>query len=174
MADPDLWDMGSEFFRQQVRDSCRVAVELAEQLEGGKADTVLPRVKNLWIEAELPSHCPQAWARLWAAVRRAPDPARVMSARERRTLRALADPVTVFRGARAGGERGWSWTLRRSVALEFAVRYTEPGDVASQARLCIARVHTTDVIAYFRLGGEDEVIIDPGSIDWDAVRIVRP
>lgn len=174
VAHHDPMATGSEAFQQQVRDSCRRATELADLLESGNDPRVLRQVRRAWIEAELPSHCPEAWARLWTAVQRSADPSRVMSGRDSRRLRALKDPVTVYRGARAGGERGWSWTLRRAVALDFALRYSACEDGSDHARLCVARVRTVDIIAYFTWGGEDEVIIDPHNIDWATTLITSP
>ena len=173
MADRDLWALSSDFFQQQVRESCRRAATLAELLEAGDDLNALPAIRTLWIEAELPSQCPREWSRLWAAVKRSAYRSRVMSPRERRVLGRLSDPVTVYRGALVGGERGWSWTLQKPVALDFAARYCGLENGIDQARLCIAEVHTADIIAYFELGDEDEVIIDPLSIDWGVTRIVR-
>ncbi len=170
---PDPLATGSEYFRKQVRDSCRKASEFADRIERGEPAKVLPLVRRLWIEAELPSYCQESWSRLWSAVRSTDDPSRVMSGKERRRLAALPDPVTAYRGARAGGERGWSWTLTRSIAVEFAVRDEQPDDEAGVARVCTAPVPKTDIIALFQLGGEDELIVDPSTLDWGAVSIEK-
>ena len=168
---------GEEFdaYLRQVRHGCRRACELADRIEAGDV-TALPLLKDAWIETELPSYCPDSWSRAWRAVRAAPDPSAVMSASERRRLRALPDRITVFRGVTAGGEHGWAWSVDRSVAEDFAVRYTGLGDDSDEPRLCIVEIHRSQVIAYFHIGHEHEVIIDPEEIDWSDVVVesLRP
>ena len=163
---------GSEAFERHVVEGCRRAGELADRIDAGHLATELRGVRSAWIETEMPSLCTDAWARVWDAVRTAPDPTRVMRWRERRRYRSLPGTVTVYRGAAPGGERGWSWTLDRGVAADFAVRYTEgDDDEPADARLCAAPVPRTDVLALFLHGGELEIVLDPGRLDWDAVEV---
>ncbi|MDO5627260.1 MAG: hypothetical protein Q4G43_02955 [Mobilicoccus sp.] len=153
----------SAAFEQQVRESCMKAERLATQLANGDGDA-LRSVRRAWIEAELPSRCMEAWQTIWEAVRTAGPTAPVMTATERRRYAAMPDPVTLFRGCSPGGEYGWSWTLDREVAIDFAHRYEEDTAPGDAALLCTVTVPTSLVIAYLRIGGEDEVIIDPCSL----------
>ena len=66
---------------------------------------------------------------------------------------------------------GWSWTLDRSVAEDFARRYRE--DASDEALLVTADVDRAVVIAYLRSGGEDELILDPDALDWGTITITR-
>ncbi|WP_374928976.1 hypothetical protein [Kytococcus sedentarius] len=157
-----------DFFGQHVRASCGLAETLAARIEVEGVEALVPRIRRAWVEAELPSRCPEAWATIWRAVATA-DPARVMSRRERRALAALPPVVTAYRGFGGEGARGWSWTLERDMAEDFAVRYEEGID--AEARLCIAEVDTSAVIALLLLGDESELIIDPDEIDWERTRI---
>lgn len=161
----------SEEFEQHLREGCRRAEAIAERIDAGHLASELPRVRAAWVEIELPSRCPKAWARIWDAVRSAPDPARVMRWRERRRYRSLPATVTVHRGASPGGERGWSWTLDRTVAEDFAVRYSLDDDEPADARLCTARVPRTDVLALFLHGGELEIVLDPRRLGWRGVEV---
>lgn len=167
----DVLVSGSTFFQQHVTTTCLRAEMLADKLEASGSPADVQQVRQLWTEAELPSFCAQTWARVWSAVRNSAHAAKVMSRKERKALLILPEVITVFRGARRGGERGWSWTLDRAVAADFAVRYADPSDAPGTARLYVARVRRDDVVAYFEIGGEREVIIDPETIDWHAVGV---
>ena len=156
-------------YERHVRAGCELAEELAERMERAGVESLMRRIRRAWVEAELPSRWPDAWARIWRAVAEA-DPARVMSRRERRALSALPPTVTVYRGYSGEGARGWSWTRRRDVAEDFAVRYDEPGK-AGDPSVCVAELDTSTVIALLLLGNEEEVIIDPDRIEWTRARI---
>ncbi|MDO5513462.1 hypothetical protein [Corynebacterium sp.] len=153
-----------DHFEEHVRASCRVAEDLASRIDVDGAAALFPRIRRAWIEAEMPSRCPEAWARIWRAVGDA-DPARVMSARELRALEDLPTTVTAYRGFCGDGARGWSWTPEREIAEDFAVRYDEP------AFLCAVTVGKDAIIVYLLDGDESELILDPELIDWDEARI---
>lgn len=116
----------------------------------------------------MPSRCPDAWAVVWRAAATPTGRRQVMSWREQRLLSRLPDAVTIHRGCAPGGERGWSWTAAREVALDFAARHE-----GATALLCTATVEKAVVVALLRSGGELEIIVDPSSLDWRAVRIER-
>lgn len=94
-------------YERHVRAGCELAEELAERMERAGVESPMRRIRRAWVEAELPSRWPDAWAKIWRAVAEA-DPARVMSRRERRALSALPPTVTVYRGSSGEGARGWS------------------------------------------------------------------
>ncbi|WP_116114410.1 hypothetical protein [Austwickia chelonae] len=151
----------SAAFERQVRQGCLRAERLASQLTGGDSDTALRQVRKTWNETELPSRCAQAWQTIWDAVKAAGPTSPVMTAAERRRYTALPDPVTLFRGCGPGGEHGWSWTVDRSIAIDFALRYGDEAASDYVPLLCTATVPKSAVLAYLLIGGEDEVIIDP-------------
>lgn len=79
---------------------------------------------------------------------------------ERRQLSRLPERVPVFRGGITGGERGWSWTLHRDVAADFAVRY-EDDDTALTPAVWSTHVDRSAIIALLSGGDEEEVILSP-------------
>ena len=149
-------------FEQHVRAGCDLAQDLAARLPTEGLRRLSRRIRRAWVEAELPSRCPDAWATIWRAA--AADPDALMSRRERRAHSALPARVTAYRGFSRDGARGWSWTLQRDVAEDFAVRY-EDDDVSAQPRLCTVQVESRAVIAVLLLGDEQELIIDPDTIE---------
>lgn len=170
MEQERLWGIESspEFVRQ-ARDGCRMASDLSSDPQAGSARW-LRKVRRVWVETEMPSICLEPWARIWRIVASSPaGRSKVMSWRERRFVRALPVQITVFRGGGSGGERSWSWTLDRSVAEDFARRGLD--SATYEPLLCQARIDKATVIAYFRLGGEHEVILDPGRLNWDDVDV---
>lgn len=161
----------SAAYVRQVRKSCRRASALLAQIEAGRLKTVLPKVRRVWIETELPSRCVDAWQGIWDAVGASPARLLVMTANDRRGYAKLPDSLTVYRGATVGGERGWSWTLERSIAEDFAKRYELDGP--HPPLICTAEIAKGDVLAYFEIGGEHELIVDPHELDWRSV-LVEP
>ncbi|MDO5633710.1 MAG: hypothetical protein Q4G34_02375 [Micrococcus sp.] len=164
-------DAGDDAFGDHVRRGCAAARELADRVAAGEVDAAMRRIRRLWVMTEAPSACPDAWAEIWAGVRDAADPAQVMSARDRRRLAALGSPVSVFRGALAGAKRGWSWTLERDVAVDFALRYEDEPDESGGGVVCSAEVPQEAILALFTEGGETEVVLDPARLDWEAVTV---
>lgn len=157
-------------YEKYVRFSCEEAARLAALVDSGHPEIILREVRAVWVEAESPSRCPDAWNRIWRAVARLSTPP--MSWRERLDLRFLPARLTVYRGCLPGGERGWSWTLDRSIAEDFAHRHYLPGETLEPV-LCCTEIDKTDVIALFRLGAEREIILDPDDLDWDGVEMER-
>lgn len=170
--EPHAGDAKADLFEQHVRTECERAETLAARIGVENVAPYKRRIRRAWVEAELPSRCPDAWARIWRAVA-ASSADRVMSRRERRFHAALPTVVTVYRGFSGEGARGWSWTLDRAVAADFAVRYDESdgaGD-SGEPRVCTVQVERDAIIACLLVGGEEEVIIDPDRIDWSSARI---
>jgi hypothetical protein len=96
----------------------------------------------------------------------------LMSRSEHRTLAALPEVLTVFRGyAKSKGRNGLSWTLTESRARFFAIYASGP----RRRYLCrhvenrpgmvvIGRCFKRDVLAYFDGRGEQEVVIAPDKV----------
>ncbi|GAB78153.1 hypothetical protein SAMN05421595_0674 [Austwickia chelonae] len=156
-------------FEQHVRAGCELAEALAARIAVEGIEPLIPSIRHAWVEAELPSRCPDAWAAIWRAVAAA-DPACVMSRCELRRYATLPASLIAYRGFSGEGARGWSWSLQREVAEDFAVRYDQFGE-NSAPRVCIAQVESTAVTACLLFGGEDELIIDPDRIDWRSARV---
>lgn len=172
MHQEPLWGIdASPEFERMAREGCLMASELAAAPGAGSVRW-LRRVRRVWVETELPSICLEPWTRIWRIVATLPaGRSKVMSWRERLAVAAMPSRITVYRGGGVGGERGWSWTLDRSVAEDFARRGLD--SETYQPLLCEAHVEKESVIAYFRLGGEHEVILDPSQLDWDDVVVER-
>ncbi|MDO5535140.1 MAG: hypothetical protein Q4F65_10875, partial [Propionibacteriaceae bacterium] len=117
--------MADDPYERQVREGCERAAALAARIAAEGVDAVGRQLRRAWIETELPSRCLDTWATIWEAVRDGDARAAVMTGRERKRLDRLPERVTVYRGSTAGGERGWSWTLDRDIAEDFAQRHTE-------------------------------------------------
>ncbi|MDO5676448.1 MAG: hypothetical protein Q4G35_02945 [Propionibacteriaceae bacterium] len=158
-------------FGQHVRTGCGEARALADRMSDGEINAVLPLIRRLWIETEAPSACSDAWTEIWSEVGRAPNPALVMRAGDRRKLAALGPRVQVFRGALQGNERGWSWTLDRAVAEDFGRRYDDEGSSIGDGVLCTTEVPRDAILALFSEGDETEVILNPAELTWGDVSI---
>ncbi|MDO5683618.1 MAG: hypothetical protein Q4G46_12440 [Propionibacteriaceae bacterium] len=176
-ADHPRWQIhprpaAEDAYARHVRAGCGEARALADRIAAGELERVLPLIRRLWVETESPSACPDAWAEIWVAVRRASDPTRVMPRADRRRLAALGQRVRVFRGAQPGTERGWSWTLERAVAEDFARRHDDE-EGASAGVLCTAEVSRDAILALFTGGGETEIVLDPAELTWSEVTVER-
>ena len=66
-------------------------------------------------------------------------------------------------------KRSRARTLERSIAEDFANRYELDGP--HQPLVCTAEI--AKGLAYFEIGGEHELIVDPHELDWCSV-LVEP
>lgn len=80
-----------------------------------------------------------------------------------------ASPLAIYRGARLGGERGWSWSTDRDVAAWFARREHDCGTPAVLLRATIAPEY---ILGVFNDRNEAEVLIDPDGLEWSAVQTI--
>ncbi len=78
-------------------------------------------------------------------------------------------PLAIYRGARLGGERGWSWSTDRDVAAWFARR---SHDFGTPAVLLSATIAPAYILGAFHDRNEAEVLIDPDGLEWSEVQII--
>lgn len=111
---------------------------------------------DVWIDSDNIRQNTRQWEALWSSPRLIRDA--MMNEDERTTLDELPDDVTVWQGHTSARHDGWSWTIRRTTAVEFAQRFaiTE----GSRARVSEAVVPKSAILAYFGRRGEFEVIVD--------------
>lgn len=113
---------------------------------------------DAWIRSEQPNHDPNLSQSKLLAMFRAADPTILMTDKERESLDALGDTITVYRGVHSGksnGIRALSWTLDMDKAAWFAGRYGRQGKVFE------ARIEKKHICALFLDRGESEVILNP-------------
>ena len=134
-------------------------------------------VRQVWIDADMAYQCDggtlqgSVWYRN-VADDRTMEATRdlVMTRSERRTLAALPPVVAVYRGCIRGlNERGWSWTLKRHVADDFALLANSPrmksyGGVSGVPIVVMCRVSRAKILSYFGEREEEEVVIDPRTL----------
>jgi hypothetical protein len=123
---------------------------------------------SIWIGTENLHDDQEQW--LGALTARRPGRARwLMDDADRATLAELGEEVTIYRGfARPGGYRAPSWSLSRSRAEWFASRaaLTSPD---RRGYLATTRLPKSRVLAYTNGRGENEIILDPATLQ--AVRV---
>lgn len=94
----------------------------------------------------------------------------IMSPYERRRLREMADPITVYRGIhyprRCVREfiAGFSWTVDRRVAMCFARPELLGLGFDMVPAIVSGKVNKADVVAYIAARKEREILIDPNLI----------
>ena len=113
---------------------------------------------DAWIRSEQPNHDPNLSQSKLLAMFRAADPTILMTDKERESLDALGDTITVYRGVHSGksnGIRALSWTLDMDKAEWFAGRYGRQGKVFE------AKIEKKHICALFLDRGESEVILNP-------------
>jgi hypothetical protein len=94
----------------------------------------------------------------WRSILRSQRPARehFMSEEDRIALAEMADRLTVYRGIDRASYRGLSWTLDKSIAEFFAMRFNGPSQ-----RIVEGTVSKSRVIAYLSDRGEQEIVALP-------------
>lgn len=85
------------------------------------------------------------------------DKSYLMSKREQKKFNALPEKVTIYRGVNNPGYKyGFSWTLDKRIAYWFANRYEN-----KESYVYECTVDKKDLVCYFEIRNEEEVIIDP-------------
>ncbi len=83
----------------------------------------------------------------------------LMTTGERRTLAAMPDTLTVYRGCQQFNRKGWSWTLSKDKAQWFSTRC-----YVGTPQLLTGTVRKSDVLAYLAGRGEEEILVAPEKI----------
>jgi len=111
-------------------------------------------VGDVWIDSENIWQNKEEWESIWGA---SGDKAKAMDAAERKKLKSLKFPLTIYRGYSSTGEiDGLSWTLSKDKAIWFAKRLLSKNH---KAHLATATLHNrSDVDALFTRRGEDEIV----------------
>ena len=129
------------------------------------------RCLNLaWSNIEISAPDQREWLRLFTSQRSHRE--FLMSVRARRTLAAMAQTLTIYRGyARGRARSGLSWTLSKKQAqffAEYAIgrrRELFCGHSRSAApMIAIGRCFKSDVLAYFNGRREREIVINPRKV----------
>lgn len=121
---------------------------------------------HVWTDAEA-DESDDCWTKLLAA----PIPCRsaMTKASDRKKLKAMPDPLPVFRGVHYDPDDmpltedldGWQWSLSRKTAEFFAKRFLRGG---MRGAVLIGEVNQADVVAYLTSRGEEEVLVPPGQV----------
>jgi hypothetical protein len=115
---------------------------------------------STWLDTEFPTINKEVWLQLFT--RKTPGKRKVMSSKERRVLRDLPDKdIDIYRGY--GDEQhkdGISWTLSYEKASWFATRFYKEAPIVAEG-ICDKK----DIIAYLNDREEEEIVIDPESVN---------
>jgi hypothetical protein len=126
---------------------------------------------SIWIETENLHDDQEQW--LGALTAHRPGRASwLMGDEDRATLAELGEEVTIYRGfARPGSYRAPSWSLSRSRAEWFANRaaLTSPD---RRGYLATTRLPKSQLLAYTNGRGENEIILDPATLQAVGVTTV--
>lgn len=133
--------------------------------------------RHMWSDGEHDEASP-IWSRLMNV--KVPHRDFMTSARDRRALRAMPDVVTVHRGVQfpkfskpsplEAANAGWAWTFSENTAEWFAKRFAQAGD---HCYVVTSEVPKSMIAAYITQRAEEEVLIEPGSVD-PSTMLVRP
>ena len=93
----------------------------------------------------------------------------LMTKGERHTLDCLPETFPVYRGFTLNRLRGVSWTLSKKTARKFAKSHGQYDEDRGLPRMAEAKAHKKDVLAYFHGRGQDEIVIDPASLEQPSV-----
>lgn len=105
-------------------------------------------LKIIWIAAGSRRHY-QMFKQFFSSKR--PFRQYIMSPEEEAALKAMPDPLTVYRASFGEGDNGFSWTVNRSWLEDYAEK---------NKRVIIERtVKKSEVLAFFNRRAEDEIII---------------
>lgn len=94
----------------------------------------------------------------------------MMTPKERKTLDAMPNTITVYRGCARGNIRGWSWSLDRTVAAGFPFlnRYK-----LAEPLLVTGIIHKRDVLA-LKMERKEQEIIAPRGVKIFECEALRP
>lgn len=118
-------------------------------------------VSSIWTDSENIWQNQEEWAEVFASPRKGKRKG-LMDGGEYARWRRLPETVTVWRGAqREINEDGWSYSLDREQAEWFAKRFEwhESTPVVIEAT-----VPRTNIVAYFRGRGEEEIVAYPHAV----------
>ncbi|WP_156883389.1 hypothetical protein [Salipiger mucosus] len=131
--------------------------------------------RELWSDGEEDEDNP-----IWTRVMTCGVPHRgfMTRSRDRRALREMPENVKLYRGVqfeqyerpdpKRGANAGWAWSFSEETATWFARRFAEPGDTRF---LVTADVPKSRIAAYITGRGEEEVLIEPGSVDPASMKV---
>mgnify|MGYP000007562430 FL=1 len=93
-----------------------------------------------------------------------------MTESEERKLLSLPKQVDVFRGGQQANISGWSWTLDRSTAEQYAFA----GATDNRPLLAIASgLSSSAILAYIETDGIPEIIIDPFTVTIETAEFAK-
>lgn len=122
-------------------------------------------LRDVWQTTEFPNTDPNISHQQLCRLFRECDPSVLMNDNERQAMNSLPDTVHVFRGVGSGQKkdiRALSWTLNPDMASWFAYRFDKAKKVG---KIYVAEVSRSDILAYFDVGGEDEVVVNPKKLE---------
>jgi hypothetical protein len=115
--------------------------------------------------SDIPNRCyrPRKRNRLYSSM---------MLADEVQELAKLPSRITIYRGVADPTHVGWSWSLSRPIAEWFAGRW--PEFFGDDPVLIIGSARKADILAYFTVGREQEILISPKAVKVIAIEKNRP
>ena len=97
------------------------------------------------------------------------DKSYLMSKREQKKFNELPDKVTIYRGVNNPEyQYGCSWTLDKRIAIWFANRYE-----SKERNVYECTVDKKDIICYFEIRNEKEVIINPNILKEYEIKVIK-
>lgn len=112
-------------------------------------------LKEIWCHTEFPNADKNVSVDESLEIFKNIDKSRIMTTYEKMKLRSLPDEVTIYRGThKKNNSNALSWTDDYDSALWFAKRFDSNGYVLE------ATIKKEDIIAYFDIRNESELIID--------------
>lgn len=119
-------------------------------------------VGDVWTDSENICQFMDEWKEIWdCGVEKRHL---VMSADERKALKAMPTFIDVWRGVGfKSSVNGMSWTVDRGKAIWFANRYS--ADKNRTPMLVSGRVQKSDVIAHFMGRNESEIVVNPDDVE---------
>lgn len=136
-----------------------------------------PLLRKLWTMAEIFLPDAAIWAKLLECKRKFRR--LIMNEAERTKLESMPGNFKVYRGyCHLGGEAGYSWTLSKAKARQFA-EYATGGrramcgaDRFNGQFVAFGTVNKDDVIAYFQDRSEKEIVVAPGKVHGIEVEVL--
>ncbi len=113
---------------------------------------------EIWIDSEAPGINKEVWLSLFNSDR--PYRKQMMTKNERERLADMDDVITIYRGCLPKYKDGISWTKSITKAKMFSTRFFQKGKVFT------ATCNKSDVIAYKVSRSEQEIIINPGKVNF--------
>jgi hypothetical protein len=124
-------------------------------------------VGGIWTDTEMPHVNRALWLTLFTSKRGNRD--QVMDAEGRAAVDRLPDHIQIYRGAQLKHARGMSWTTGPDIAAWFATRWSATRFGFTGAKVFTTTVEKRKILGYFRDRQEDEILIDPRRIRFEAL-----